>query len=451
MLTFPRDVRRFARRYFDAGYELYVVGGAVRDALRNAGVTDYDFATSAPPDVTQRLFRRTIPTGIRHGTVTVLFEGNRFEVTTYRLDGAYHDHRRPETVQFSRNLHEDLRRRDFTINAIAADPRTGEIVDPFDGRSDIRRSVIRTVGPANERFSEDALRMLRAVRFSTVLNYTVDAETIDGIVKNAASIRHVAAERIRVELEKIMTTPRPSAGWRLMETVDLLRHIVPELREDQNEELRREGLPEIFPHLVASCDCAPEDDQILRWAALLHDAGKPRAFGFDEKGIHFHGHDEISGEIASDVLRRLRFPTDVIDEVCHLVRNHMFGYTSDWSDAAVRRFISRIGVESVSRLVALRRIDGCGKGARRYDSPDLKELESRVAAVIRHKPPLRVTDLAIGGRDIMDELSLSPGPTIGIILDELLRTAIDDPSLNSKERLLEIARRYWEERLSPPR
>nr|MDA3947780.1 CCA tRNA nucleotidyltransferase [Spirochaeta sp.] len=271
MHVVPAPVRRMAQQFHDAGHEIYVVGGAVRDALLGLPVADYDFATSATPEEVQRLFRRTIPTGIQHGTVTVLFEKHQFEVTTFRIDGQYSDHRRPEAVSFTRSLQEDLQRRDFTVNAIALDPATGEIVDPLNGRADLKEKTIRTVGDPRARFEEDALRMLRAVRFSVTLDFEIEAETIRGIRTLAPTLAHVAPERIRQELEKMMSAPRPSRGWRALDAYGLLGVIAPELTEDRNRVHDTPEMPDVFSHLLQSCDCAPADDPILRWAALLHD------------------------------------------------------------------------------------------------------------------------------------------------------------------------------------
>ncbi|MFP4211627.1 MAG: CCA tRNA nucleotidyltransferase [Alkalispirochaeta sp.] len=450
MSRVPRTIRRLAERYRAAGHELYIVGGAVRDRLLGKEIADYDFATSATPKETQRLFRRTIPTGERHGTVTVLFEGHPYEVTTYRVDGAYHDHRRPEDVRFSRSLLEDLRRRDFTINAIALDPEKETIFDPFDGRNDLDRRIIRTVGDPVERFSEDALRMLRAVRFSATLEFKIAPETAAAIPPLATTLRYVAAERIRQELEKMMgASDRPSLGWSLLDDLTLLPGILPELTEDRSLKIEERGGPMVFPHLLRSCDCAPRENQLLRWAALLHDVGKPRCFSIQDGGVHFHEHDRVSAEMSVEILERLRFPRAVIDGVAHLVRHHMFGYDSSWSDAAVRRFIARVGADQVFALTALRRIDTCGKTGKLRESEEIRELEQRVHRVLEEAPPLTVRDLAIDGRRIMEILGISPGPVVGVLLSELLQMVIDDPATNTPRTLETVVRRFYEERIAP--
>lgn len=443
MISVPRDIVEFSRVFRDAGYELYLVGGAVRDALMGYGRSDYDFATSALPDEVSDLFRRVIPTGIRHGTVTIPFKGHLFEVTTYRIDGDYSDSRHPDTVTYTRSLPEDLARRDFTINAIAFDPVTRRIVDPHDGRGDIRRGIIRTVGDPKDRFGEDALRIIRAVRFSAQLEFDVERETLAAARSAAPTVSRVAVERVSAELRRMMKAPRPSRGWGLLKNTGLLEILLPELLEDRSIPVA------VFPHLLASCDCAPREHEVLRWAALLHDVAKPRCYREDDRGVSFIGHDELSAEIAHDVLTRLRFPGKTIEAVSHLVRHHMFGYTSQWSDAAIRRFLARLGGrDRLYDLTALARADACGKSGAPVDPPTIRELEQRVEALLSTSPPLEKRDLAIGGREIMTELGMSPGPSVGVIIDELYGAVLDDPSLNTRERLLEIARRFARDRLN---
>lgn len=451
MHSVPASVRRMAQRFRAAGHEIYVVGGAVRDALLGLSVADYDFATSATPEEVQRLFRRTIPTGIQHGTVTVLFQNDQFEVTTFRVDGRYSDHRRPEEVSFTRSLLEDLRRRDFTINAIALDPVTEAILDPFDGQADLKKKTICTVGNSRDRFEEDALRMLRAVRFSVTLSFQIEASTAEGIRTLAPTLTHVSAERIRQELEKMMGAPRPSRGWRLLDEYSLLPVVCPELIEDRMRSTETPEMPDVFSHLLTSCDCAPADDPILRWAALLHDVGKPRCASFDQRGLNFIGHDRVSADVAAEVLDRLRFPRSFSHSVAHLILHHMFGYTSEWSDTAIRRFVSRVGREEVFRLTALSRIDLCGKIGTVHPAPLIDELEHRIHCLLSSTPPLSVKELAINGRDLMEHLGLGPGQHIGLLLQECLDTAIADPKTNTPERLKTIATRFYNERMSAPK
>ncbi|HKK49546.1 MAG TPA: CCA tRNA nucleotidyltransferase [Alkalispirochaeta sp.] len=447
MISIPRRIKRFAQRFNDAHHELSIVGGAVRDSLLGRTVSDYDFATSATPHEVQKLFRNTIPTGIQHGTVTVLFEGNSYEVTTYRVDGKYEDHRRPESVRFTRSLEEDLQRRDFTINAIAADPGSGRLTDPFGGRHDLEHRTIRTVGDPADRFGEDALRMLRAVRFAATLQFEIAPETFHAIEPRHSEIAAVAPERIFQELTKMMSTHSPARGWHLLKDSTLLSSIAPELLESTTMAQHEVALDDLFAHLAATCDCTPAHDEILRWAGLLHDVGKPRCAAYDDRGLHFHGHDATSAEMAEGLLRRLRAPRRLIDSVAHVVRHHMFGVTGGSTDAAIRRFVSRVGADYALPLVTLRRADICGKTGTPPTATDLNELERRIQSILTERTALTPKDLAINGNDLMSELELVPGPHIGIILGELLETVLDDPTLNTREQLLHIARRFAESRL----
>ncbi len=450
MFSVPRPVRELALRYRDAGHNLYIVGGAVRDSLLNKKVSDYDFATSAPPEVSCSLFRRTVPTGIDHGTVTVIFRGTPYEITTFRRDGTYHDHRHPDTISFTDSLVEDLQRRDLTINAIALDPLTETLYDPFDGRRDLRERIIRTVGDPEERFLEDALRMIRAVRFSTTLEFTIDEATGRAITAQAHTIDHVAKERIRQELEKMMTAGHPSKGWEQLRSLGLLRRVVPELLEDQLQAYTSQQGPPVFDHLLASCDCADACDPILRWAALFHDIGKPRAIGWHGEKIHFISHDAISADIATEIMDRLRFSREMIHSVSHIIRHHMFGYDRSWSDAAIRRFIHRVGEEHLGRLLTLRRVDICGKTGLPPILSDIDDLERRIADILKGDPPLSTADLAINGRDIMKELDIPPGPVVGVILRELLQTVLDDPGMNDPGNLLRVAGQFYQSRINFP-
>ena len=437
----PANVIALARRFRSAGYQLYVVGGAIRDTLRGAPVSDYDFATSARPEEVRGLFRRVIPTGLQHGTVTIVEHGDRFEVTTYRSDGDYSDHRRPDTVRFTRSLDQDLARRDFTINAIAYDPLDRTIVDPYDGRRDIAARLIRSVGQAATRFDEDALRMLRAVRFACVLDYRLDAAVVAAIERLAATIEAVSAERVRDELRKLIGSARPAHGWRILHDTGLLAHIVPEL-----ERCHATHAPvDVFGHLLAAVDCAP-NDAVGRWAALLHDIAKPETYANRDGTIHFPGHDERSAERATEILTRLRFSNDTVQRVAHLVRHHMIGYQTTWSDSAVRRLIARVGRDAIIDQLRLARADRCAYGAR--TAPLLDELEDRVTAVLRSRAPLERSDLAIDGRDVMRHLGLGPGPVVGIVLRELYETVLDNPEQNERDTLLSIAERFQRSRLT---
>ncbi len=440
MIHIPPRVKRFAGHFHDAGHELYIVGGAVRDALRKERNSDYDFATSATPQEVMDLFPRVIPTGIQHGTVTVMFQGEPYEVTTYRIEHGYSDSRHPDAVSFTRSLHEDLSRRDLTINAMALDPRTGTVVDPFGGRDDLRDRRIRTVGSARERFSEDALRMVRAVRFTTTLRFDPEPDVESAIIVLAPTVAAVSVERIAAEFEKMMRAETPSLGWMMLWRTGLLAKIIPEILESTAVD----GLVE---HLFRSCDCSPPDQPHLRWAALLHDIGKPRCSGQDKRGQHFIGHDEESARMAETLLQRLRFPKQFTTRVVHLVRHHMFDYSPDYSDSAVRRLIARVGVDAIHDLIRLRRADTCGKSGHLPTHSVMDELQDRIHRIIAANAVLTRSDLAVNGKDLMQYANIPAGPVVGMVLEELLETVLDDPELNTRERLLSIAGTFAAQRL----
>ena len=442
-------MKRFARPFAANGFQCWLVGGAVRDLfmLRSGG--DYDVATDARPEQVRALYRHAIPTGLRHGTVTVPFAGQHIEVTTFRSESDYRDGRRPDRVCFATTIEEDLSRRDFTINGIALEVPGGRIVDPFDGRGDLERGLVRAIGDAAERFAEDGLRPLRACRFAAQLGFQVDRPTREAIRPGLSTVRRVAAERLRGEIEAILLAPRPSVGLSLMAETGLLELLLPELQrcigvEQRQPPGRPAGAPEfdVFIHSLATCDAsAPELE--LRWAGLLHDVGKATTLVRAVDGaLTFHHHDRESARMAREILERLRSPNALRDGVAHLVAHHMFNFDEQWSDAAVRRFVARVGRDRIDKLLALRRADHIGRYGDRHragPSPRLAALARRVSAVMERREAMVVRDLAVNGRDLMAHLKLPPGPTIGILLRQLLEAVLEDPALNEREALLSIA------------
>lgn len=434
----PRSLRDFAKVFFDAGYCCYFVGGAVRDSILGLKVADWDAATDALPETVQSLFRKVIPTGIQHGTVSVRWQSAFIETTTFRIDGQYRDGRRPETVQFSDDLEADLSRRDFTINGMAVDPRNGSLIDPFNGLADLKTGLIRAIGNPLERFSEDGLRPLRAVRFAARFGFSIDPATLQAIPPCMDSFRMVSLERVREEFSKTLLSDRPSHGLRLLEETGLMAEFLPEMLKCRGIEQGDFHLFDVLDHSYYACDAAPAD-LVLRLAALLHDIGKPACRSMNESGvIHFYGHERRSAVLAEAVLRRLKYPNAVVDRVVHLVTQHMFDYSSEWTDAAVRRFAARVGLDYLPDLIRLRLADAAGMKRSAPDERPVLALLDRVAELQAQANAFSIKDLAINGNDLA-RLGWPKGPLMGKVLQEILETVLDDPSLNSKERLSQIA------------
>lgn len=450
----PEDVLGICRRLRERGKRGWIVGGSVRDLLRGAPAKDWDIATDARPNEVVDAFRKVIPTGIQHGTVTVVVRGEHYEVTTLRGEGAYSDGRRPDTVEFVDDITADLARRDFTINAIAIDPVDGKVIDPFDGQKDLERRVLRAVGVAEERFSEDGLRVLRAARFSATLDVAIDPETerAMGSARALDTFKRVSAERVRDEWLKSMKAARPSVAFEAMRRTGLLAITSPEMVESVGCEQNKWHVFDVWGHAMACLDaCKPEP--ILRMAALLHDVGKPRTRAFSDKteDFTFYEHERVGAEMTDPILARLKFSNDERARITALVRHHLICYADDWSDAAVRRWLRRVTPDLAPDLYALGVADALGKGRDASDDVEnLKRLEARVAAVIAKGSALSAKDLAIDGGVLMRELSLKPGRIIGEILAHLLERVLDDPDENDRARLLQEARAFIASRLAVP-
>jgi tRNA nucleotidyltransferase (CCA-adding enzyme) len=441
----PEDVHFIVKRLQEQGKRGWIVGGCVRDLLSGRTPKDWDIATDARPTEVKRFFPRVIETGIQHGTVTVMVNKVPYEVTTLRGEGAYSDGRRPDKVEFVDDIVADLARRDFTFNAIALDPVDGHVIDPFGGRADLQAGVLRAVGDARERFAEDGLRILRAARFSATLGVRIEDATFSAMsdARSHHTYRKVSGERVRDEWLKSMSAVKPSVAFEAMLKCGILAITCPELCESVGCEQNKYHAFDVWGHAMACLDaCEPEP--ILRVAALLHDVGKPRSRAFSEKTNDwtFYEHEAIGGRMAEPILQRLKFSNDEKARVSSLVRHHLICYTSDWSDAAVRRWMRRVSVELAPELYKLGRADALGKGRpAEQDLKNLSELEERAAKIIELGAALSTRDLAVRGNDLMGELGLSPGPTIGRVLDALLELVLEAPEKNEKVLLLEEARR----------
>jgi tRNA nucleotidyltransferase (CCA-adding enzyme) len=441
MNAIPPKVITICQTLQDKGFEAWLVGGAVRDLLLQRSVHDWDFATNATPEQIQRCFSHSLDIGAKHGTITVRLEGEGFEVTTYRKDGTYSDGRRPDSVEFSTSIHDDLARRDFTVNAIAFDPLVeggGYYFDPYHGRQDLKAGILRTVGNAFDRFREDGLRLLRAVRFSATHNLTLIDSTRIALAHTLDQLGRVSIERIRDELTKIMAATEPSRAFNLTASTGMLGAILPEMLPMVGCGQNRYHEFDVWNHTMKVVDTCPASDPMLRFAALFHDIGKPAS-----KKPHpqhgdatFYDHEHIGATMTQDLMTRLRFSSDQVARVAHLVRHHFVRYESDWSDAAVRRWMRNVGVEHIPHLTTLAIADIVGKGNAfiPLEITTINELKHRIDSV--GTIPTSSSMLAVSGHHVMTLLNIPPGPKVGNILAELLERVTEDPTLNSEEKLL---------------
>jgi len=439
----PERVVGVLRSLADAGHEAALVGGSVRDlVLGQAPPDNWDVATSALPEQVVALFAGATWEN-RFGTVTIGAHP-AVEITSYRAEGDYADRRRPSDVRFGVTLDEDLARRDFTINAMAWLPTdlgavTGRLVDPFGGRQDLADRLLRAVGAPRDRFAEDALRLVRAARFAGRFGLSLDPATEAAIVELAPTVASVSQERIRDELFRMLSLdPAPSGALRLMERLGLLRVVLPELAVLRGVPQEKALPGDALDHTLRAVDAAPtEPEPDLRLAALLHDLGKATTL----RDGHFIGHEKVGAELAASVMRRLRVPRATADRVVGAIRHHMYDYDPAWTDAAVRRFIQRLHRVDRSLLFALRRVDNAASGVGAAGDANQAELEGRMAAQLAAEPGLLVhRRLAIDGHDLQRELGMEPGPQIGETLERLTELVIDDPALNQRSVLLDLAR-----------
>jgi tRNA nucleotidyltransferase (CCA-adding enzyme) len=440
----PPDVFALCEQLRAKGKHAWIVGGCVRDLLLGRTASDWDVATDARPKELIAIFPRAVPTGIEHGTVTVVRGGHHYEVTTLRGEGTYTDGRRPDWVEFVDEITADLARRDFTVNAIAIDPADGKVIDPHGGQADLQARVLRAVGNPVERFSEDGLRVLRAARFVATLEMSLESETEAAIRPTLGTFRKVAAERVRDEWIKAMKARTPSRAFDVMLRTGILEVTCPELMQGVGMEQNKWHGYDVWRHGLECMDaCA--GDPILRIAALLHDVGKPATRAWSDKTTDytFYDHDRVGAEMAGPIAERMRFSNEERERIVSLVRHHLFHYNDLRSDAAVRRWLRRVGMDRVEDLYALNAADVRAKG-RDFDADlrGLEELKAHVAQVLAQGAALSTRDLKVNGRDLMQELNLAPGPIIGRVLDALLEAVLTDPAANERDALLARAREY---------
>ncbi len=440
----PPELRKLAEA-LAADAELALVGGAVRDELLGRPHGDWDLATALRPETVLARARaagfRAVPTGLQHGTVTVILAEGPVEITTFRSDGDYRDGRRPVSVRLGVSLEEDLARRDFTINAMAVPLAGGGLVDPHGGRADLREGLIRAVGDPLQRFSEDGLRPLRACRFAAQLGFRIEPATLAAIPERLDVARRVAPERVLAELTKLLTGAHPRAGLEALRTSGLLDLWLPELAPMVGCAQNRHHRWDVWEHTLEVAGRVQEEPG-LRWAALLHDAGKPGSRMEAAGEVHFHGHESRSGEIAEAILRRLRASNHLKQEVLALVRHHGTHPEPAWSDAACRRFLRRLGEDALplERWAAFRLADQRAKG---IEDPDRETrhgaVVARLAALAAQRPPLSVRDLALDGSALMAMAGRKGGPWLGALQAELLEAVVEDPGRNTPEGLAALA------------
>jgi len=417
----PKFITFILNRLKNAGHQAYIVGGAVRDVCLSRPVMDWDVATSARREEIKTLFGDIRLFALKQGTVTLVDSGRHFEVTPFRGS--------------KKRIEDDLALRDFTINAMAYDSDKDEILDPFGGRKDISCKLVKTTGGSETRFKEDPLRMLRAVRFAAELGFTIDAGTKDKMTEMALMLRLVSPERIREELMKILMSPRPSKGFNIMQRTGLLRYFLPELLEGYLKRQNSHHRYTIFKHVMETVDTV-KPSPAMRLTALLHDIAKPCLRKKIDGTWRFYKHEVASASLAEKVMSRLRFSRDMIIKVTNLIRYHMIGYDSEWSDGAVRRLIRRVGHGQVMDLITFRQADLLAHGLHNQNDNLLTELKERIEILREEQIVTTTHDLAISGHKVVEILGISPGPNVGKILKELLEKVTDNPALNTEKDLI---------------
>jgi len=442
----PKEVSWVTKTLEKASFEAFLVGGCVRDILRNKKPKDWDITTNANPEQIVSLFPKTFYEN-KFGTVSVVNESataeedetlRNIEVTPYRMEAKYSDKRHPDSVSFTNNIESDLKRRDFTINSMALNAGSHEIIDLFDGQKDLKNKLIKAVGDPLERFSEDALRMMRAVRFATELDFNIEKETLKAIKDKASLLDKIAKERIRDEFIKIIMSENPDRGMEVLRETGLLKFVMPEIEEGFNIEQNKDHIYDVWTHSIKALKHSADKNFPLniRIAALLHDVGKPKSRRRDEKknDYTFYGHDVIGGKMSVKILARLKFPKKDIDTIAKLVRYHLFfSDVEQITLSAVRRIVRNVGPENVWDLMKVRFCDRIGMGRPKETPYRLRKYESMIDEAMR--APVTVGMLKVDGAKIMEVAGEKPGPRIGFILHALLEEVLDDPSLNTKEYL----------------
>jgi len=450
-LNLPKAVIKILTALEKAGFEAYVVGGAIRDLLMDKPAYDWDFTTNARPEKIQQIFENSFYDN-KFGTVGVagkhlkkqfrlkddeIDDKSVFEITTFRSESGYSDRRRPDKVSWGDNLEEDLARRDFTINAIAFKLKNYQIIDPFKGREDLKKRLIRTVGNPNKRFSEDALRMMRAIRIGAQLGFAIEKKTLKAINKNSHLIEKIANERIRDELFKLLSSDYPKQGILLMHSSGLLKYILPELLDMRGLEQSGHHKTDVWVHTLDSLQNCPSPDPIVRLSALLHDVGKLKTAKKIKDKMTFYNHEVVGARMTKDIAKRLKLSKNQRERIWTLVRWHMFAYDTKMTDKAIRRFIRRVGRDNINDMIMLRMSDRLGSGVK-ASSWRLREFQDRIGQVLY--TPMQIKDLKVSGKDVMKELDIESGPKVGEVLENLFEEVMEDSSKNNREYLLKRIR-----------
>jgi len=444
-MELPNEVKNVLEKLAKGGYEGYIVGGCVRDLLMKKEPKDWDITTNAKPDDIQKIFSDSFYEN-KFGTVTLKRQENdklgEIQITPYRVESKYTDKRHPDEIKFVSKLEDDLSRRDFTINAMAMKVETSDkrqetsIVDLFDGQRDLKAKIIRTVGKPDDRFNEDALRLLRAARFATQLDFKIDKESYDSIKENAEWLRAISKERIRDEFIKIINADKAYDGILLLQEIGILKFVVPELEEGVDVGQNLHHIYTVWEHNTRALKYAAEKKYSfeVRLGSLLHDVGKPRTKRGDGKYSTFYGHDVVGAKMTAQIMGRLKFPKDISEKVIKLVRYHLFYYNvGEVTESSVRRLLANVGLKNVEDLIKVREADRIGSGRPKAVPYKLRHLKYVIDKVSHD--PISVKMLKIDGKDVMKELKIKPGPKVGLILNSLLAQVLDDPAKNTKENL----------------
>ena len=438
-MDIPKQVIYAINMLNKKGYQAYIVGGCVRDKILNKKPDDWDVATSAPPIVVKALFKRSYDTGIKHGTITVIIDNMKIEVTTFRVEGYYNDYRRPSSVSFTDDIIADLSRRDFTINAIAYDISQEIFIDPYNGYNDIKNKYIKCVGNPEERFTEDPLRMLRAIRFCCQLGFNIEKNTYSAIIESSNLINKISSERIKMELDKILMSDYPQRLF-IMEKTGLLKHIIPEFADSLY--YKQNNPYHIYTVGVHSLMAVryTEKDLVLRWAMFLHDIGKPFCESVDEEGIaHFYNHSLKSVSLAANILNRLKFDNKSTDKIIRLIKWHDRAIMAEQIN--VKKAIRLMGIDIFDDILKIREADIRAQNPKYIDKrlEKLEEVKNIYKDIINKKQCFSVDGLDISGKDLIDA-GFREGKDIGGILEKLLDIVIQNPQINNKKELLNIAK-----------